>query len=39
MEGLVNYKEGEVVIFRFPFSNTGEIKERPSLVVAKFVKP
>lgn len=36
MEGLVNYEKGEVVIFQFPFSDTGEVKKRPSLVVAKL---
>ncbi|MDO8508102.1 MAG: type II toxin-antitoxin system PemK/MazF family toxin [Nanoarchaeota archaeon] len=36
MEGLINYERGEVVIFRFPFSDTGEVKKRPSLVVAKL---
>lgn len=36
MEGLVDYEKGEVVIFRFPFSDTSESKKRPSLVVAKL---
>jgi len=36
MEGFVNYEKGEVVIFRFPFSDRGEVKKRPSLVVAKL---
>ena len=36
MEGLVNYEKGEVVIFQFPFSDTDEVKKRPSLVVAKL---
>lgn len=34
MEGLVKYGKGEVVIFQFPFSDTGDSKKRPSLVVA-----
>ncbi len=34
MEGLVKYEKGEVVIFQFPFSDRGDSKKRPSLVVA-----
>ncbi len=34
MEGLVKYEKGEVVIFQFPFSDIGDSKKRPSLVVA-----
>lgn len=31
MEGLV---KGDIVVFQFPFSDTGESKKRPALVVA-----
>jgi len=36
MEGFVNYEKGDVVIFQFPFSESGKTKKRPSLVVAKL---
>ena len=34
MEGPINFQKGEVVIFKFPFSDVAESKKRPSLVVA-----
>ena len=34
MERFVNYEKGDVVVFRFPFSDIAASKRRPSLVVA-----
>jgi len=36
MEGFMNYEKGDVVIFKFPFSEGEKAKKRPSLVVAKL---
>jgi mRNA interferase MazF len=36
MEGVINYEKGDVVIFKFPFSEGEKAKKRPSLVVAKL---
>ena len=36
MERFVDYEKGDVVIFRFPFSEGEQVKKRPSLVVAKL---
>jgi mRNA interferase MazF len=35
MERPLNYKKGDIVVFRFPFSDTEDSKKRPSLVIAK----
>jgi mRNA interferase MazF len=36
MEKFVEFEKGDVVVFQFPFSDTGVSKKRPGLVVAKL---
>jgi len=36
MERSVRLEKGDVVVFRFPFSDASESKKRPSLVVARL---